>query len=529
MKKINIIKYNLLFILVIAAIFTACTNNNDEYEAPNSFSDVGWYVAYPEANLPETLLTNKDDYITFSDLSQNATAHNWIIEQGNFYLETPIQRNDSISSDKVIGSGTSTAKTVAVWFRNSGLNEVTLRNTFSEKVTLRGPDGLRVEADSIGPDEWLYEKTFVVDVYDTIVPIIRVQQKGVVLDHTSNDTIYVEAGDSLEFFNETTQGRPNDWTWNVAGSTSLEENPSIVLKKLGVFTNNNVLMRRTGNGIPTDSDRYQIPAPIRVIPSSQPFQLLGAITELENQLIQIPFNGEFAPFVNQEQYFTVTLNGVESTNFTISINDTDATILDLMFNEPIYRDDDIVISYDGSGTLESTDTRSPEPFSETVSMFQHEVVVYDFEDVSTHPNWIAHNSNIATTIVEISTDVAASGNYSMKIDASAGSGFWSAFQNFVEQYSLTAGTTYQLEYKIYKLPGAAINMNGPWITRDGGGTVFQFWNNVVRNAADETWTTVSPGGRHTATGGDDYEFYLRHNGQGVLYIDDIRILEVDQR
>jgi len=80
------------------------------------------------------------------------------------------------------------------------------------------------------------------------------------------------------------------------------------------------------------------------------------------------------------------------------------------------------------------------------------------------------------------------------------------------------------------LPGAVINMNGPWITKDGGETVTQFWNNVVKDAPANTWVTVSPNGRYTSSEAADYfEIYIRHNGMGVLYFDDIRILEVDQR
>lgn len=529
MKKNNI-KYNLLtLVLLMSMVFIGCSKD-DEYEAPNSFSDVGWYIAYPQSPWPDTLLTNKDDYITFSDLSQNAISHKWEIEKGNFFLKKPIARQDSIFDDKIAGSGSTADKTAAIWFRNSGYNHVRLFNVFSEKVTFRGPNGFRGEAKPVG-DNWVIDTTFVVDVYDTIVPKIRVEQKGVVRNHLSaTDTIFVEAGDTLEFFDETTTGRPDDWQWNIAGSTSFEQSPSIVLKKLGVFPENTVIMRRAGQNIPGDYERFEIPVPIRVIPSSQPFQLFGAITELENQLIQIPFNGEFAPFVDQEQYFNVTLNGTPNTNFTISINPDDATILDLQFGETIYRSDEIIISYDGSGTLESTDTRSPEPFTETVNMFQHEVIVYDFEDGGV--NWTAHSGNLATTVIEPSTEVAASGSYSLKVDAAA-SGNWSAFENRIDQYSLEAGVTYQIEYKIYKVAGAVINMNGPWIQEDGqagGGFGNQFWNNTVAGAPADTWVTVSPGGRWAANKtADVFEIYIRHNGQGILYFDDIRVLEADER
>lgn len=527
MKKINIkIKFLAAFAL-LALMFTAC-NKDDEYEAPNSFSDVGWYIAYPQSPWPDTLLTNKDDYITFSDLSQNAVSHKWEIEKGNFFLKKPIARQDSIFDDKIAGSGSTTDKTAAIWFRNSGYNHVRLYNVFDEQVTFRGPNGYLGEAKPVG-DKWVIDTTFVVDVYDSIVPQIRIEQKGVVKNHLSTtDTIYVEAGDTLEFFDLTTQGRPDDWQWNVGGSTVFEQSPSIVLKKLGVFAENTVIMRRSGPNIPGDYEKYEIPVPIRVIPSSQPFQLFGSIVELENQLIQIPFNGEFAPFIDQEQYFTVMLNGVQNTNFNLSINPDDATILDLMFNEPIYKSDVITIEYAGNGTLESTDTRSPEPFMETVNMFQHEAVVYDFEDVENHPNWLPRGDNLPTTTISISDEVADTGTYSLKVDAAA-AGNWSSFQNLVNQYSLKGGVTYQMEYRIYKVAGAAINMNGPWINQ-AGEVRTQFWNNTVAGAPAETWVTVNPGGRYTPPAdGSDFEVYIRHNGMGVLYFDNIRIMEVDER
>jgi len=159
-------------------------------------------------------------------------------------------------------------------------------------------------------------------------------------------------------------------------------------------------------------------------------------------------------------------------------------------------------------------------------MFQHEAVVFDFEDGG--GNWTVRPGSLDTTTISTSMEQAASGTTSFKMDA-ANSGNWSSFENVVDQFSLKAGVKYQYEYKIYKLPGAVINMNGPWINK-GGETGTQFWNNTVRNAPENTWVTVSPGGRFTPTAdGDDFEIYIRHNGQGVLYFDDIRILEDDNR
>lgn len=524
MKNTNIkIKFFASCLIIMGLLFVACTDNDEEYVKPNEFSDVGWYINDFEGVLDARV----NDYITFSDLSQSALSHQWEIGSANYYLKHPIERTDSITNEFIKGTGVSEEKTVSVWFKESGLQSVRLYNTFSDSVTFRGPEGLLYGSKQEG-DLWVIDTTFIVDVYAKIVPEIRVEQKGVVLNHQGLDTIYVEAGDALEFFDETTIGRPDSWQWNVAGSVSLEQNPSIILKKLGTFTDNNVIIKRQANNIPSSTATLNITAPIKVIPSSQPFVLTGDINELEDQTIQIPFNGEFTPFTGQEQYFDVTLNGVATTNFSLSVNADDATFIDLNFNETIYRNDDITVAYNGNGTLESTDTRSPEAFpATTVNMFQHEAVLYDFEDGGT--NWVPHADNLATTSISPSTDVAASGTTSLKIDAGA-SGNWSGVQNIIDEFTLKAGVTYQMEYKIYKASGAVINMNGPWILKaDGTQNIQQMWNNTVASAPENTWVTVSPAGRHTAAGGDDYSFYLRHNGQGVLYIDDIRIMEVDER
>lgn len=517
-------KNYIVIMLLLVTLFSSC-EKDDSYNAPNSFSDVGWYFSDTEGNLAVSI----DDYITFSDLSQGTLSHEWSIDKGNFYLEHPIQRNDSVFDDKIMGSGTTEDKTVSVLFKESGLQNVRLFNTFKEKVTFRGiTNGERVFIDAKEVEgKWVIDTTFVVDVYAKLVPEIRVEQKGVVLDHTKLDTIFVEAGDVIDLFDESTVGRADYWQWAIGDARSNEQNTALVLKKLGIFEGSFAISRR-GQNIPGGYEIYRIPAPFKVVPSSQPFVVTPEdIIELEDQTIQIPYNGEFAPFVDHEQFFTVNVNGTPFEIESLEINEDDATILEIKLKETIYRSDTITVSYNGNGTFESTDTRTPLAFADLpVAMFQHEAVKYDFEDGGA--NWTPHAINLATTTITPSTEQAASGTYSLKVDATA-SGNWSAFENLVDQYALKTGVKYQYEYKIYKLPGAVINMNGPWITQ-AGQTRMQFWNNVVRNAPDNTWVTVSPNGTFTPNApGDDFEIYIRHNGKGVLYFDDIRVMEEDQR
>lgn len=522
-------KYIILFF--IAATFIISCQKEDEYEPLNSFSDVGWYFSDTEGNLAVSI----DDYITFSDLSQGVVSHEWTIGDGNYYLKMPIQRNDSIFKDKIIGNGSTTEKTISVWFRKAGLQSVRLYNTFNEKVTFRGIKGdekVFIDAKEV-EDKWVIDTTFVVDVYADIIPKIKIEQNGVVLDHTNpNDTIYVEAGDFLSFFDESTVGRADTWEWTVGSEKSNQQDAVLTLKKLGVF-NGTFSISRRGQNIPGNFKFYKIPAPFKVIPSSKPFVVIpDEVMEREDQTIQVPFNGEFTPFTNQEAHFTVTVNGTPSDIATVSINPDDATILDIKMVDQIYRDDNITVSYDGNGSMVSTDTRVPNAFSSiSVSMFQHEAIKFDFENGG--DNFIAKTEgdgvNLPTTTIGISTEQAASGVKSLKIDASA-SGNWSAFINYIDTFELKAGVSVQYEYKVYKVSGASINFIAPWINKEGNTTVTQFWHNDIKNAPSDTWVTIRPGAKFASpTTFDDYNVYFRHNGQGTIYIDDLRIIEVDNR
>ena len=48
--------------------------------------------------------------------------------------------------------------------------------------------------------KWVIDTTLAVYVYDTIVPELEIRQAGVLLDLEGTDTIYVEAGDVLEYY-----------------------------------------------------------------------------------------------------------------------------------------------------------------------------------------------------------------------------------------------------------------------------------------------------------------------------------------
>ena len=511
---------------VLTAVFIGC---EDDYEAPNSFSDVGWYTSL----LRDTeFKLNVNKFMSFSDLSQGTIEHTWTIGEGSFFLGGPISKSDSIFDNFIIEPGeyTSSDETVHVLFKNSGLNTVNLYNTYKDSVTFKGVSGIEeviFPSKKVG-DKWVIDTTFVVDVYDTIVPTIIVKQNGVVVSHENeSDVIFVEAGDNLEFIDATVIGRPNTRLWSVGGSTATDSVSKVVFKKLGTWKGS-FTASRTGETVPGDYEKYNIPATFEVIPSSKPFELYGDVMEMENQTIHIPFNGEFVDFTAQESFFTVMVNGSEFVIATVTLNEDDATILDVKLQDPIYREDVITVSLADGSDLESTDTRKPVAFTDVpVAMFQHELITFDFETGGS--NWTAHVDNKASTSIYISEEQAASGTKSLKVESTE-SGNWSAFENPIDQYSLKTGQVIQYEMKVYKATGAALNFLAPWVSQLPGNTITQYWDNQIKAVPFDTWTTIRFNKKWASTlTGDDFFVYIRHNGIGTLYFDDLRIIEVDDR
>lgn len=456
----------LILAFVIAGLLYSCSS--DVYEAPNSFSDVGFYTSNGQT-IP--LRVNIDRFMTFSDLSQNATSHKWTIGDGNMFLEGSIKTTDTIF-DKFMVSGMDTissTKTVSVLFKKDGLQKVHLHNTFKDSVAFRGYNAL-TKTNYIKPaikvgNEWVMDTIFMVDVYAKIVPVMELRQNGNLIDHTKKDTIYVEAGDVLNFKDLTTIGRPTTRYFSivkalkagvvqtasdVVGSSSAAD-ATIIFKKLGNF-NAFLTSSRSGQNIPSASKKYAVASPIKVIPSSKPFVLTGTIKEQEDETLQIPFNGEFAAFLGQESFFTVKVNGVTFSVKSVKVNALDSTILDLKLNAKIYRPDVITVSYSG-GTLTSTDTRSLVAFADkpvvmhNVNLLPAGIATIEDGGNKGTDSWKKRFDSVGS--VEFSTDHAASGNYSMKLTLNAGQANVAADAALANPLILDANKTYLLEYKVW--------------------------------------------------------------------------------
>jgi len=535
----------ILMLTALSALFVSCTTN--EYEAPGDISAVGFYTS---TGTSEEIKTALFGYTTFSDLSQGVIDHSWTIDEGNFFLKGPIsfRENKNDFESKIINPGSTVTndKTAIVYFKKAGNQKVRLYNTFDKFVNFRGARyddvvGKKVEYDfpakQVG-DKWVIDTTFVVKVYDTITPKVIVRRKdGVILKHNETKPIIIEAGEYLTFEDISTLGEPTDRYWfaRVKGTlteiaNSRDVKTDLIFNRIGDFVAG-ITVSRNGDKIPFGIKTKIFRMPIKVIASTKPFKLV-TIEQGKENTIKMQFSGEFASFDTNALDFKVLVNSTEAGIQSVSLDRTNPTTIVIKLLDKIISSDEIKVSLIDPKEVKSVDSRDPIKFTdEIVEMLDNSVAFFNFEQ-DARSNWtVILDKPNSTTKVSLSTSVFSSSTHSLKLENTATQGGkWAGFENLVNTFALKKGKKYKIEYKIYKAAGAVINMNGPFINGLEGQGNFQFWNNTAKSAPVNTWVTVKP--NQVLIPENDSptaNFFFRHNGKGVIYVDDIKIYEVEER
>ena len=434
----------LLLLSWLPLLLVGCT---DMIENTLNFSDVSWYTSETKKHSSDSLYNIKiNDFISFMDVSQGALTHEWIIEDGNVFLNDKFDVNNVTSNDFNLAQGLkSNAKIVHVYFKNQGRNKVILRNTFKDYVKFSGKD-TTYEAKKEG-DVWVMERVFNVEVYGNMSPLFEVRSSDgtVILRDTGATTIdnqsswksiEIEVGDKLTFVDLTTQDRPSGRTWFVNGSlltTSTSEIAVFEFLRIGNFNQSRIVSRRNTIGIPaTETQRY-IPLNITVKGTNKPYTLYGKINQTGNSDLSFSTYGEVSP----ESDFTIAINDFtvhvknDSAAFdqdisiqSIKINPLNPTALDVKLSEPIYNTDAITVTYNGN-SIKSRDNRPLQQFDSEIVIMKFEKSLCNtslcgFEGIGiTSPffGWIAGYTEVLPYISQ-STEKVATGLYSLKFEIS---------------------------------------------------------------------------------------------------------------
>jgi hypothetical protein len=544
MKNISILIagfFSLLFLV-------SC--EKDEYVAPESFSDVTWYTSI-RPGTPYQVTAG--GFISFRNPSPGKLSNQWEIEEGNFFLNEGFTKNDSVLKSFINNEAglISEENTVHVLFTNPGINKVRLYTTFEDSVSFTGADTLSAEKVD---DVWVIDKTFEIDVFDSISPAFKVLNGDEeILNITGEDIVFlkdsaswseitIEAGEGLTYVDMTTKGRPNARTWNLLGgkpSTGVDSMVTAAYYKMGSYFGS-LSSRRQGNVLPAGSAFKYIPLKINVVKSSQPFVFDGNLTENESEKISFNVTGETAPFFNEEGNFTVHVTNdiagfegsidVES----VEVNSNDATIIEITLAEPIYNTDVVTVSYSG-GEIMSLDERPLEDFGpETVEMHFGESILanqdlFGFETPADknggalgwwaqHPQWLRSDEQ-----------AVGSGSMRYQIEDYASAPNVSTLHGTANEHEMVVPPgRYLMSLKVWIDPGTTIQ---------GIRTPIIPWNLIqwdISNANKGEWVKLTKEFTFDQEYTDIKLQVHKADSPGVtgpqlLYVDDISFVELEER
>ncbi|MEN6363425.1 MAG: hypothetical protein ABFC90_12425 [Bacteroidales bacterium] len=161
---------NIKLIISICILVFAMSCKDDAYVAPDSLSDVAWYLSLPyNATGNYSFAAGKS--VSFMDASVNELSHEWTLEDSTMhFLNKGFNTTDTLTKFINPNIGLiSKDKTVFVLFTKIGVNKVRLHDTFSESVTYRGTKRLKAVQDVNNPNVWVIDTTFVFNVIEPVV------------------------------------------------------------------------------------------------------------------------------------------------------------------------------------------------------------------------------------------------------------------------------------------------------------------------------------------------------------------------
>ena len=528
-----------IYVLLLGLLgFMSC---EDDYEAPYPVTDVTWYTSMP--NVTEYVLL-QEEMMGFIDASQGALTHEWVIEEGSYFLTKDVKQGDSLKNfiDHQRGLK-SEEKGVNIYFAKPGRKSVRLTNTYPEKVYY---DGARpLEAKQVN-GVWVIDTTFMVDVYGPIEPAYQVSRVVVnedgslsagelILNVGSEDipnsansdswkSVSVEVGEQLMFIDLTKDNnpefiQPNTRTWTIKNNqepSSYKDSVTVVYFNVYGFQAvglGNILSERTTVGAPNARAQKIIPLKLKVVQSSQPFTYADGAVWTSPKSLAFNVTGEVKSLgIDVQSAFTVHVqNAAKGINkdlevTAVAFSQSNATRIELTLSEAIYGDDVITVSFKETGTsIQSVDERPFKSFSaQTVEMpVGGEDILGDWKAWSGFEEKAGLNAGGALRYFvgaqdannpEWMRDVSMyfSGEASMKYNGNINASTKLFGIGFADKGEIPAGA-YRISHKIYIVKGSDIKVLRTDIANNNGGsfpsTPSILWD--LENVKRGEWVTIS--------------------------------------
>lgn len=564
--------YNILLaVSVMLLSLVSCGKEYADYTAPDTLHDTSWIIGFdPLSTGEERFLVNRGEAISFVDLSQGTQKHQWIIENGNYFLKEPF-RGDSLQTF-IKNNDTITNNVKAhVLFSKAGTANVRLRNTYDQPVSYTTSNGTFTT-----PKEgsvWVLDTIFTFKVFDYIQPNFKISKNGTeVITITADEvptldnkddwpTIELEAGALLTYEDLTTIGEPNTIRWNVPNGSPIFSgaNPAnISFFRLGTFDAGTITVSRNdiGGNLPNASVERIIPLKVKVIPSSQPLVITGNAREGSDEVLTLQVNGELNPFTGQESFFTVNVQNDNGFDNDISVSSaklssSNATMIELRLNEAIYNTDKITISYAG-GSITSLDERNLEDTTAPVNVITYfdpnilpsngwagfENSSGDIRGALAQDYWVGNNNKVNGSdtdgFYERSTTRVFEGNASMHFKQDAPITNLNLFGFAIAKPNPVPAGTYKVSYQLYLEPGNQLKVL--WTEINKPNWARYTWN--IEDLPRGSWQKIEeiiefPNGIPDADTTWTFRFHPGPNG-GItgtqeFYIDDFSLVKLEIR
>jgi PBP1b-binding outer membrane lipoprotein LpoB len=488
-KKISILA-------LIALVVVAC-QKDDAIPEYNNFSDA--------------LATSGDkriqrsDFASFADLSKGVVDRLWTIPE-------------SASITNLDGRDPSQVELIQVQFDEPGQFEVNLKDEFINSAVV-------------------LDTTFNITVLDYIQTNFDVVSIDASFHEETPTQITMYEGSTITF-QDVSQGSPNRRKWTFpggdpssAGGISIEEDDdvssiSVTYPTIGTYDVELISWRQYPEGI---ADTLRLQNYINVTENLEPPTIMSIIEDVEG-VIDLKYNLPLQSSNDLTNHFEVLVDGssVGVQNVSLDPNDNKIVKIIPLVNPNILST--ASISYSGNGDLARTNDVPVAAFSNEVVTL-HSIAnpeIYGFEDGGIgweNPTaWDWDNEGAIT----YPSDNPATGQYSMKMETTANARC-RAFSNApASLFDLDSEKSYTIEFKVWIDTNYTDTNIFPEVFKSGQWAGEGFWTSVANLPRGE-WITINKEAVKiwSPDVSGQYFFSFRFQKTGVVYIDDVKIYEVE--